>query len=335
MKKTIVVIIFALMASVGIKTHGQDLSMIMSKDALRTYAIEQAANASVSIGTVLPNGPDGGAFLTISSASVKGIVETIENASISVDIANPKDPLYSFASVYNADREVLFTGSKSFKLLRKNDSYVLPPNYGELTLTLSDVVPIKYTGAIFAQVCTLDPDGKTMNSYALRVENGNIYFPSQLAGSNALLTALITMDGSSQWKYWSIKHGSAISPTHLPIVLQPTIEGMVAVTDRSANIVVPTQNGVGKNITLEYTSTHAGIANVSFQTTEGKGFAGVWIRKAGESKWVSIPATPQQGSRITFQVGKGIYYVIPFWGDGDLIESNPTWYPSTTSGGKG
>ena len=339
MKRTIAIAL-TLTAAFALNTFAQDLPMLRSKDALRTYALEQSANVAASINASLPVGNNSYGYVPVEEATASSISNTIRGMNLSVDVANPNDSLFVWAGAYNADGDPLFTGYHQFSLVNGKGSYALPPDYGDVTLTLFDNIPIKVNAdAQSAIIDILGPDGKTQMEYSLDVRNGKVYFPRQLAGTNAMLAVYIS--GSKGvgpgWLYWNVNNGSQVNPEHFNVTLKPTIQGVVSVTDL-ANVwlSIPTTNGIGNNLTVEYKSTGKSWVGASFYTTEGKWFTGAWVRKAGTSDWVPYTATiGEKAVFINIPIQQGIYYIVPTWNPGDLTEPADPWYPPYDGGGKG
>lgn len=314
--------------------------MLCSKDALRTYALEQVESVAVSINTFLPVGNNSYGFAPVEPTA-EGIVNTIRHMNLSVDVANPNDYLFVWAGARNSDGDLLFTGYHQFKLENAKGGYTLPENYGDVTLGMSDSIPIKINGAVSASVHFRDGNGEVYSSAPLQVYNEKVYFSPKLAGANATLLVFTEGgkgDAGGGWLYWNVGNGSSIRPEHFAINMKAIIQGIISVTDR-ANVVVavPTTNSIGNNLTVEYKSTGKAFIGASFYTTEGKWFTGAWVRKAGTSDWVLYPATiGGKAVYIDISMQPGIYYIVPTWNPGDLIEppSEP-WSPPVYQGEKG
>ena len=309
--------------------------MLRSKDALRTYALEQSANAAASINASLPVGNNSYGFVPVESPTAEGISNTIRHMNLSVDVANPNDYLYIWAGAYNSDGDPLFTGYHQFKLENAKGGYALPAGYGDVTLALYDEIPIRIDGATSAQLTIQNENGETQFGTSLRVYNGKVYFPRQLAGTNAILSVLTQVGGKGdgtvdQWLYWNVGNGSSIKPEHFAINLKATIQGIVSITDNNVMVPVPTTNSIGQNLTAELKITANRNVLSSFLTTEGKWFKGAWVRKAGTSQWQYYAADAFKDAGVMgvlLSVQTGIYYIIPVWNDGDLIEPADPWYP--------
>ena len=348
MKRTIAIAL-TLTAAFALNLNAQDLPMLRSKDALRTYALEQSANVAASINASLPVGNNSYGFVPVEEATAVGISNTIHGMNLSVDVANPNDSLFVWAGAYNADGDPLFTGYHQFSLVNGKGGYALPPDYGDVTLALFDNIPIKVNNAQSAILAILGPDGTTQMEYSLDVRNGKVYFPRQLAGTNAILAVYAGIEvkpGQMQydWEYWNVNNGSKFSSEHFNVALKSTIRGVVSVADQGEIFVsVPTTNGIGYNQTLELkcTSVARTLSLASFQTTEGKWFRGAWIRKAGASAWSWYDALPdvypggKQVMAVYVYQTKGVYYIVPVWVDGDLTEPSDPFYPPYNGGGKG
>ncbi len=318
----------------------QDLSMIRSKDALRTYALEQSSIARASIYTSLyDTGNDSYKSVRVSESTAAGIISTIHGMDLSVNVVNPNDPLYIWAGVYNADGDELFFCYRQFYLMNGKGGYTLPPDYGNITLNLSENIPIKVNNAQSAFIDILDDNGNSKDRHSLYVQNGKIYFPRQLAGTNAIVGVYISgVKGvDSSWQYWNVNNGSKVNPEHFGFALKPSIRGVVSIADAdSIQVAVRTENGIGDNITAEYKSTSKAWVGASFYTTEGKWFIGAWVRKAGSSDWTYYKAVVGGKSvSVNIPMLQGIYYVVPNWNDGDLIEPADPYYPPYEEEGKG
>jgi len=338
MKKMIMVGIMAAFFCTSLLA--QDLPMLRSTDALRTYALEESARVTASINASLPVGNNSYGFVPVESPTAEGINNTIRHINLSMDVANPNDYLYTWSGVYSSDGDPLFTGSKRFKLENAKGGYALPVDYGDVTLVLYDEIPIRIANAQSAQLTIQNSKGETEFGTSLRVSNGKVYFPRQLAGTNAVLSVSVLVpakgDGSvEQWLYWSVRTGSSIKPEHFTVNLKTTIQGVLSITDDNVMVPVPTRNGIGTNITAELKITANRSTLLSFWTTEGKWFKGTWVRKAGTSQWQYYPAVVFKevgvmGVLLNMEIG--IYYSIPDWNDGDLVEPSDPWYPSYYGG---
>jgi len=322
----------AIALALNINVSGQDLPMIRSKDALRTYAAEQLSQATASISTSLPAGTNTYRYVPLASSSVGGLIAAIKGMTLSVDIANPADGLFTWATGNNSDGDTLFFGYNSFNLVQGNGGYSLPDGYGKVTLTLANTVPIKIPGSQYAIIDILDSNGNTTAEYKVDVYNGKVYYPRQLAGTNAILAVLVG-DGRTQgtWKFWNATTGGAVQESHYSISLNPSVSGITSLTNSNVIIAVPTHNSFGTNQTVELTSTvKQRIPTVSFYTTENKWFIGAWVRKAGSSDWSLFqPTTNPATDLVSFSLDllPGVYYIVPIWSAGDLDEPADPYYP--------
>lgn len=336
---TVMVLLCAALTSIAQITH----LPISSQSELLTYALEQTASVSASIGTSLPSGPNTwGGFIPVKSPTVAGISNAISGMYLAVDVANPKDALYAYNGAYDSDGDVLFSGFHQFWLENAKGGYTLPVDYGNVPLVMVDNPPIKIPGAIAAQVSMIDASGRTGNTYSLPVRNGKVFFPRQLAGTNAVLSVFIQGekgDSSGGWLYWNVGNGGWIYPDRFTFALKTTVQGITAVTDSNVRVAVPTSKSVGKNQSVEFTSTSKQSVTVSFWTTEGKWFNGAKVRKAGTTEWTTYEAaTETKTGYVSFPLGlsEGVYYIVPLWNEGDLVEPADTWYPPYYGdGGKG
>jgi hypothetical protein len=319
------------------------MPMLQSKDTLRTYAVEQSARASASISAVLPSGNNAYGFVAVSP-TVAGISNSIRAIPLSVDVVNPNDSLFLWASVQNSDGDELFVGYKQFSLFLDKAGYSLPSDYGNVNLALSDNVPIRISGAQAASLYITGNNGKTTTEYSLNVHDGKVYFPRQLAGTNATLGVFrlySLSDGSytNSWNYWDVASGNMVQSTRFVATIQAGIQGIVSMTDTNLVFLpVTSVNGIGNNITVEYISSGLQNATVVFVTTEGKSFVGAYVRKAGTTQQWLYPVSAPVGKASyipNIQFGNGVYYIIPVRNQGDLMQPSDPYYPPDNSGGKG
>ncbi len=303
----------------------QNLGMISSKDALRTYALEQAVNVDVGASTHITGGSH--KRVRLSSPTARGIEETIRSTQLALQVVNPDDWIWLYASVVNFEGEQLFYGYTHFVLESKNGMYILPKGYGDMKVRLSDNIPIRYDDAEWAQVNVLAENGSTQYSMTLSVQGGKIYFPTHLAGTSAIVQVSTS---SSGMHYWGTEDGRRLHSGKYDLSINAMVDGVVTVEDENFNLEIETHGGVGQNVTVEFVSTEKSIFHAAFHTSEGKWFKSVLVRKAGTSNWVRYPVrvTPEWTfANIGMQAG--VYYLIPEWEEEDLRE-NP-YYP----GGKG
>ncbi|MDE1941247.1 MAG: hypothetical protein KGI66_03965 [Patescibacteria group bacterium] len=308
--------------------------MIKSEDALRVYALGQCANASASVGSALPSGNESYGYVPVSESTAAGISNTIAGMNLSIDVVNPKDSLYAWAAVYNADGDQLFNGYHQFWLVNGKGGYSMPDDYGNISLKLYDYIPVRIANAQSAFIDILNDAGQTQAEINLNVYNGKVYFPRQLAGSNVVLAVYAYSSGTGNWLYWNGKDGSQINPQHFAVALKTSIQGIVSLTDTNVYVTVPTTNGIGYNLTAELKSTGKQWLGVSFVTSEGKLFKGAWVLQAGDTQWT--PYTLTGGAEyFAIPVQQGVYYIVPVWDPQDLTEPADPWYPPYNGGGKG
>lgn len=349
-----------MVASCVVLANAQDLSMIRSEAALRSYAIEQASQVTASIGSSVQVGNNAFGYAQVRSNTVSGIIGAVKGLSLSADVANPKDPLYLWVGVETSEGDLLFTGNKQFNLSPpgKGTDWSLPLDYGTVTLLLVDNVAIRIPGIASAYVYTLGEDGKTLNGNTLGVSFGKLYFPRTLAGKNAIIAFYVYRDGvgkspEGDWQYWHANNGTPLDPSLFNLPLQPAIDGVVTVTDKNVLMSVTTANRFGFNPVIEYTATKARTVQVSFWTEDTvilhdgvvpgtkigdlKYFTGAWVRKAGSSEWVAHTEVFDLAAKfIQLDVEAGsVYYIIPMWNAADFIEVQEPYVPPSYEGGKG
>lgn len=312
----------------------QDLPMIQSKDALRTYAIEQADHTWVWIGTSTPSNEDSWSYEPVKHRTAAGICDALSSMSMSLDVINSNDWIYINSGAYNVDGDPLFVHNKAFLLVEGKGGRVLPDDYGNVTLTLAEFIPIRIEGIQAAIIQLLDSNGRVFTSDSIRVRDGKIYYPRQLTSTNAVLSVYGKKDGVMGWRHWDVMTGAKITPKNYDVAFKPTVQGIVSYKDvKHVWVSVPTTNGVGNNLTVEYQSSTQSWTAFSFYTTEGKWFTGAYVRKAGTSEWIKYPARVVENA-VTFEapLSQGVHYVIPIWARGDLTEPADPWHPSWSGG---
>jgi hypothetical protein len=318
-------------------SFGQKLP-IGSKDELRTYALEQSRSVSVSVGTQLPAGTNSYKYVQLESSTMACISNTILKTKLVLDIVNPKDSFYIWVYVSNSDGFPLFTGMNQFNLVQTNGAYSVPTGYGNVVLDLYENIPLPIDGgAQWAEVAFIGADGKTYNFSSLQVWDNKLLFPRQLAGTNAFL---VVGTASGGIKYWNVSNGQVLDPQEFDVLPSVIIRGIVPIMDGNIVVTVPTTNGVGQNLSVEYTSTKSQLVAISFYTSEWKWCKTVKIRKAGEKDWTTyslILDSTGEYYYVNLQFDVGVYYVVPVWDPADISGLPDPWYPPYyyDGGGKG
>jgi len=309
----------------------QPLPMLISRQALKTYVEEQAATVLSAINTVFPSDNQNYGFVEVKEKTAAGIIDAIHGVSMSVDVVNWLDPLYLQASAFDKDGVQLLSGFSQFYLVpNPYGGYSMPKDYENVKLKMCKNPPVTIPGAQSAFVDVLGDNGETIAQHSLQVgENGKVFYPEQLAGENAILVVY----SNNQWLYWNIRSGMPIQPTEfVGLRLNPSIEGVVTMTDSDVLVAVPTSNRNGTNLTAELKVTKTGQnPEVSFWTTEGSWFQNAMVRKAGESEWVLYtPVLNRDRGLISFRLelpAIGTYFIIPTWENGDLVEPYDPYVP--------
>lgn len=334
MKKVIMVLLFVI-CSIG--AFGQATLPINSKAVLRAYALEQSANVFVYFGSSLSLGDSSSRFVAVEGGTAAGISKAISSQSFAIDVANPKDMIYCGGSVFNTDGDCLFSGWKNFYLVSSDSgkTYLPPDGYGKIDLELQDTIPIKIEGVMYAQLDILDGEGRSRNFYNLNVRDGKVYFQTALAGTNAIIGVYSrTTDSSGQttygWKYWSAKD-SKLTNQMIPLnEVSVTVKGVKNITDGDIIVEVPTTNGIGDNITVEYKSTKVQNVTVSFLTSEWKWYKGIRVKKVGAKDWefyTPVLDSTKEYYYINVMFDVGTYYIVPDWAPESLKEPTGPWYP--------
>ncbi|MEX0931213.1 MAG: hypothetical protein WDZ88_00520 [Candidatus Paceibacterota bacterium] len=328
MKKIIMMVTLLVTLSASALFGRESLSMIRSQDALRTYAIEIADVVGVSVRTAVSNNGSS-VSRKVLGTTTEGIIGTIRSVPLTVTVTNPDDPVFLYASVSSSNGHPLFSGSKSFKLdSSKGVGYVLPKGYGDVVLRMEQNIPITMKGVRHVAFYYKNEEGEVVARQYLTVSGNQIFFPSRLAGKNAILVAH-TEEGVY---HWDVATGTRIFTEKYDVSANSSIEGITTVFHSDFWVEITTQGGVGKNTTVEFiTAQRSGLVNGSFYTSEGRWFTGAYVRKAGTTEWVHYPALyDSQSVYINFSVQKeSVYYVIPEWKEGDLIDI------AFSGGGKG
>jgi len=340
MKRLIAITLITAAVGLNLNALGQDMPWLTSKAAFRTYCEEQSAYVDANISTSLPGGNNTSAWVPVSEQSAAGIIATIKAMNLAVDVANPKDPLWTSGASFNTNGYVLLSGSSQspYYLVNAGIEYVLPDGYGKFEMEMVDSPAIAIPGAEYATVYILDANGKTELSYSLEgTGNGQVPFPWRLTSTNFILSVYTNSatGGPGGWLFWN-SGGKQIHPQHFNAPLSPTIKGTVTMTNTNVLVAVTTTKGVGTNITAELKVTTNQWSKVMFWTTEGKWFNGALVRKAGTSLWQPYPVgafTDGSGVGFYLPAQAGIYYIIPTWNTGDLVEPADPWVPPYYGGG--
>ena len=311
------------------------LDMITSKEALRAYAEELSSHVSASIGTTLPAGGDRYTYTRITDSTASGILKAISDIRLSVEIVNPKDPLYTYAGVYDEYGHTLLSGYKSFFLTGPDSSgaYSMPLGYGSVSLELNDLIPIFIGGATYAAVSDLGSDGRSQMTHNLQVYKGWILYPRQLVGGNRVFSVYASgvknQSYVDNWLFWETKSGEIIDSSTYIAGFNASIKGVKTIEDSNVSVNIFTYKGYGENTSVELKVSAPFTAGVSFSTTENKWFTSAMVRKMGTDKWSLFkPSWNASKGIMVFQlpVEVGTYVIIPIWSEKDLIEPVDKYY---------
>jgi hypothetical protein len=299
--------------AVALSAHGQipDLP-IKNQNVLGIYAASKTTQVCALASTMEPSSTNGAGSVPVDSSTFAGINDTLRRTEVPLTVINHEGGCYLWAGAFGADGSLYFSVYKEFFLDTVKGGYALPAGCGDIELSLCDNIHIsELDGAQMAIVSLLGPDGQTMSQYSLPVSNGQVNFPRQLAGENAILSVL---GSDNTWQYWNISTGSAIQPDSFSLSLNPSIAGVYMFADENVFLEL-SANGVITNPTAELKSTSKQWLAVAFSTASGDMFTGVWVRKAGETQW-NYYSVPDGMQYVPVPVQEGTYWMFPTWKDG-------------------
>ncbi len=360
--KKLMLTISLLAVSIGITnaTPPATLPMLTSAAAMRGQTFAQAKTVSASYGSMLFLGSQAYGFAAVNEPTEEGVNAALAGMRLVISDPNPPDTIYAWVGVFNTNGTTLFTGQQQFKLQPNGKTYALPPGVGKITLKIAAYVPLDIPGTVYAEAIGLASDGTSLNETSLNINDyGEIMVDPNLAGKNYIFSAQIvdpTVPGNNQTPngttyYWRVDDGAIINTVVLNAPIQVNIDGILpTVTDKNVFAEVPVTNSVGVNPVGVLKCTKNETLQVSFWTGEttapvnplfpgtptGYIFAGAWILNVDKGEWqLHTELNEQTFSQLRISFDPGLYYIIPIWNDGDLIEpALPLLPPVPTDGGK-
>ncbi|MFA6459513.1 MAG: hypothetical protein WCV79_03945 [Candidatus Paceibacterota bacterium] len=364
MKKIRLFLGIAVLTVASLSLVAQNLTMVTSEDALRSYAFEQAAHVAISVSSALPLGNYAYSYSAVQTASAAGVQQAVRNANIiAISMAVPTDTIFIWIGVYDKDGDLLFGGYRNIRLLPTPFGFVLPPDYGTVELTLADNVPIKISGASSAMYSARDQNGNLASQNSLRVSNEKVFFPKQFAAKEILLAVYVSESSPTEkggapmtWYYWNVVDGSRRTTVDLAMNFDVKYPDLV-IANKGVVEVIKTTNHVGNNLLVELTCEKTTEASFFFAVEDtvigqfeqfGGGtlwngeyhlFTGILVRESGSSEWKLFPAMENTApaSWVELEFDAGTYYIIPTWSEGHLVSPPKPPYvpPSYPDGGKG
>ena len=163
-KWTVAIVAVSLVALATAVRAQTNLSFLVSKAALRAYAVEQAKTASFSLSSQsqVGNQTTTGTILPMNHVSADIINAVSQSGSITV--LNLKDWVYREAFAVNSDGDMLLYGYSSTLPVFGKGGYYLPTN--SVTLVLNSQIPVKFAKQVsYAEIEYTDPTTGQTYSY--------------------------------------------------------------------------------------------------------------------------------------------------------------------------
>ena len=345
MKKIMAVLVFVL--SLGIVDAWADTNGSLGKiptssvNEMTVYSISNAAYVCMNIGSNLGLGTNAYITALVNKPTVAVMLQTINSQKLGIDVKNPCDLLYGSVYVFDKDWNYLIYGSHAFYLGEDPaGKYFLPTGYGALELDLWNKSAFIYApGVNNVQIDILGANGQSSSFYSLTVVPGvGFYFPEQLAGTNAIITAWVTDNSGWHELSWTVKDGASITGQHFDIQQKASMAGFQTFEDSNVIVSVPSVNGTGREVWAELTSSKSQWLRVSFCTTEGKWFKRLKVQEAGTTNKMEYVPVFDGGNKSWYfntPVHSGVYYLIPVFDPQDFSTTQDPWCPPVYVGPQG
>ncbi len=327
-----------------------DLSMIASRDALRSYAIEQVSQAWGGVWSrSIIESPQTAFQFAINDrpVDISRFSEEIARRVFDFRVANPRDGVYFNVTYANRESDALFQGGSFAKFKLEKKGWSFPRSLG-VELWLNYEIPLTVSNVYFARILIENEQGETVYEVYPRIDSktGKIYFPSQLAGANGFLIVNRSEgEGPSVEEVFNLRTGLPVVPTKaqtiLNVSIRDVIERVVSQKDPKLTIQVPSWNGFGESPTVQLNVVtpedhgNDNLVKVLFlvQTTEGELAEVAVIRQIteGEIVWYHVPLE-QKGNPTDILMSPGLYHVIFTW---KTFRPYPPSIPDKGDSGKG
>jgi len=282
-----------------------------SAEELRAYALESITRLEAGVSSQSYAQGRGDTYLTRRVSSATEVKRELLKAYFNLNVVNPKDGVYLWVGVSDAEGTTIIRGS-SYKALvdAKGGGYTLENS--NIFLQYSRDLPIKVDGLRHAVVTQYNEDGTTGNSMSLEVNSeGKFLFPSDLAGKSTI--RLYIGDDYEEYIYNAAGQREYPEGVYVSSV-GVQIEDTLIVQDNHINsLVVHSNQGYGNNVVIELTLTTDQTVQFFAQTSEGAYPIGFTIRGTTQDSYL-IP----KGFSSAMNMAEGKYLIWFNWEEVDL-----------------
>lgn len=303
---------------------------IGSRALLQAYAFENSAEAKAGIGSASAIS-GGNTYFSKSVRNGSHAIEVLRTARFTFNVENVKNPANLWAQIEDKDGNVLMSGSDQKEVVMSQFGFYQVKDKA-LPMSYSPSLPIRFPGVQYAYVYIRDEEGKTIRQDNVPVRNGNILFPSAIAGEVSLKVAAV--DESGKWvEYLYSKDGwRNVDPDRVFSGLEPKVENTAFVTDSHLNnVIVDSKNGYGNNTLFVLTLNQNQLVNFFAMTSEGYLATGYYIKKDKQPvNYWEIP----KGFEVAHDLEWGTYYVWFTWNK-DEFQEYQQWYSPPQNDGDG
>lgn len=316
---------------------------IGSTAALKSYAYEQVAGGQIAAwsSSVLPGGTT---YHTVSAEkdSPRGadkIIEGLLSKPLDFEVANTRDPVYLSSYLWNETGDILFSGSRSTRVLKTGDGLGWYLEDVGVSVELASEVPIKIPGIESARIVIRDERGNTIREEYLVVRDGKVYFPTGYTDrSGELLLGIRDKDSNLSGVAYDLSSGKQRYGSRVITGVAFAIKGVFSFKyyDGLPDVFQFSLGFIPKDtlvvIDLVKTTDTKMQFNHDYVAFEGTGTRPLafFFRQEGDPMWYRVP-WPEKGFGISIVLPKGKTHFI-FQSEPDQFRDLPwrDWY-----GGKG
>jgi|GEM_PF-4932400 len=334
--------------------RGQHLPMLASRDALRSYALQEVFQAWGSVWSrSIVNSPETGFHFKISDrpADIRRFHAKVASQDFDFRVANPRDEV--FVNLTYADREgyPLFQGASVARFVRdphREGRWNFPERLGA-ELFLAGQIPLNVSNVYWARILVQDEQGRTVHEEPLTIDErtGRVLFPAQFAGVNGhLILNINDPRGGQSERIINLRNGLAEGPVAArtvvrDIAIHDVVEAVLSPANMKLAVEVKSFDGYGESPTLhlrvegsEDLPPGAAVATSFYAvTTEGELPKAIGIRVVrpdGAIIWNWFPLA-QDGNSTELPLLPGLYHAIFAWPN---LRPYPPYIPGR-DGGKG
>ena len=317
-----------------------DLSMLTNHAALVGYAFKQVGGTQVSVtsGAQAQNGNYGGFIqFTNDVKTLQGvsdslsfwwfgipIVSTTDYISIGVQLWNTNDANAVYGG-YSPESYVLFNGyGGGYPVKDSFGNWTLPTDSTDIQIQLAPNIRIKVPGLVDARLIIRDQYGNPSGIY-IPSGNGEMYFPSDYAGSGELVLTTQLQDTNGYWYVYrngyALTNGAAPLPitwADFMVLLQGSDDLTSFKNPATMDVGVYTYQDpysgliYGKVPLLMATFTRSLTRGVtlSVHSLDGQ-HATSYIIENQETKVKATVSVPANATSVQCDFQQGDYYIIP------------------------